>query len=372
MALLDHDRVIDAFATTGAGTITLAGTAPTGYRSVASAYAAAPPGTTCHYEMDNGGSTWESGIGIVTVTLGVATVTRGMRESSTGGTISWAGGIKNFRVGPIANDQMYAANNLSEVNAAIARGNLGAAGLAANTFTAAQLIRLAGSGLSPSAFTGLSVQNTTAGLEAWLSIIGPSNANCQLMLSDPSTGESGGARLVNYNSAHATLANILEIWAGGAARVRVSSAGLTTAAGLKYVAFAGGGVVKMTFNCAPPTGWARIDVTGERVAKYAGAADTPEATGGSWVVSGLSASGATDDHTLTLAETPAHSHSFDMKSAAGALSLPGPGGGGGSSTVNTTSVGGGAGHAHSLSAVVIDSSGAWRPAYEIVVKASFN
>lgn len=142
--------------------------------------------------------------------------------------------------------------------------------------------------------------------------------------------------------------------------------------GKAMVQFATGGTVKMTFNCAPPTGWTRINVTGERVAKYATASDTPEATGGSWTISGLTTQASnTGGHTLTIAEIPSHDHQLGMgigtaQSGAGVSVITTSG------VLSTGFRGDGGSHSHSTPAVGVDSAGTWRPAYEICVKASFD
>lgn len=143
----------------------------------------------------------------------------------------------------------------------------------------------------------------------------------------------------------------------------------------KVVRFVGGGAVKLTFNCAPPTGWTRINIMGERIAKYATASDTPEATGGSWTISGLTTPlSVTDDYVLTIADLPPHVHSVEVFSGGvGGFFQP-------KGTVESTSVGvddsasagGGEGHNHNIPVITIQSNGVWRPAYEIVVKASLD
>lgn len=138
----------------------------------------------------------------------------------------------------------------------------------------------------------------------------------------------------------------------------------------KVVRYIGGAAVKQTFNCAPPTFWTRINVTGERVGKYATAADTPEAQGGSWTVSGLTVSGAVDSYALAIADIPSHNHSMSAS-----IGVAQSGSGitvftvGGGTTGNT---GGGGTHSHTITNQPVSSSAAWRPAYEIIVKASFD
>lgn len=82
------DRVQDVTTTTGTGSITLAGTPPTGYRTFASAFGATS--TTVQYCIV-GGSQWEVGKGVFNGTTGL---TRDMVRSSSNG-----GALVNFSAG---------------------------------------------------------------------------------------------------------------------------------------------------------------------------------------------------------------------------------------------------------------------------------
>jgi hypothetical protein len=334
MALVDKALVKDTFLTTGTGTVTLVGgTPPTGFRRFAVAYVSLS-GSTCHYKMDDGGNTWEEGIGTVTVAAGVATLSRGMTDSSTGAAINWAGGTKNVIVTPPSSGFMFSANNLGEVNAAIALATLGGLPKAGGTMTGA-----------------LDFSNVIA---RWNDAIADkirlfTNYGFGLNASEVTLYMPSNAKLVHRDSA----------WNGTALAA--------------FVKFPTGGTVKMTFNCAPPTGWSRINVTGERMPKFATASDTPEATGGSWTVSGLTATGNTDGHALTIAQIPSHFHNVTLHAGIGGT--PGPAESGTASTGNTepTSLAGGGGtHSHSLTSVPVSSAGTWRVPYEICVKASFD
>lgn len=174
------------------------------------------------------------------------------------------------------------------------------------------------------------------------------------------------AYLSHYNSS-GVLDGSLEV---GAAALNFTESGVSK----KVVRFVGGGVVKMTFNSAPPLGWTRINVTGERLGKYATASDTPEAQSGSWTLSGLTtpASG-TDNYTLTITDIPSHTHKVGSNlnflngtgTALQAIQA--------TATINDSgSTGGGGAHSHGISAMTIASAGTWRPPFEIVVKASFD
>lgn len=82
------DRVQDVTTTTGTGSITLAGTPPTGYRTFASAFGATS--TTVQYCIA-GGAEWEVGKGVFNGTTGL---TRAMVRSSSNG-----GALVNFSAG---------------------------------------------------------------------------------------------------------------------------------------------------------------------------------------------------------------------------------------------------------------------------------
>lgn len=82
------DRVQDVTTTTGTGSVTLAGTPPTGYRTFASAFGATS--TTVQYCIV-GGSQWEVGKGVFNGTTGLTRDT--VRSSSN------AGALVNFSAG---------------------------------------------------------------------------------------------------------------------------------------------------------------------------------------------------------------------------------------------------------------------------------
>lgn len=90
MALVLADRVRDTTATTGTGTVTLSGTAPTGYQN----FSVIGNGNTTYYTI-NGDSQWEVGIGTYTssgTTLSRNTV---LASSSGGSLVDFAAGTKD-------------------------------------------------------------------------------------------------------------------------------------------------------------------------------------------------------------------------------------------------------------------------------------
>jgi hypothetical protein len=93
MALVLADRVRDTTATTGTGTVTLSGTAPTGYQN----FSVIGNGNTTYYTI-NGDSQWEVGIGTYTssgTTLSRNTV---LASSSGGSLVDFAAGTKDVFV----------------------------------------------------------------------------------------------------------------------------------------------------------------------------------------------------------------------------------------------------------------------------------
>lgn len=94
MALVLADRVRDTTTTTGTGTITLSGTAPTGYQT----FGAAIGNTNTTYYTINAGSQWEVGIGTyssVGTTLSRDTV---LASSNAGALVNFATGTKDVFV----------------------------------------------------------------------------------------------------------------------------------------------------------------------------------------------------------------------------------------------------------------------------------
>lgn len=122
-------------------------------------------------------------------------------------------------------------------------------------------------------------------------------------------------------------------------------------------AFAAG--TRMLFDqAAAPTGWVRDVTIDDRVVRIVGGA---RADGGSWTVSGLTASG----HAITIAEMPAHTHAAPNGAAFSttdplATQVSGAGPGGVAATTDTT--GGGGQHTHNVA-----SDATWRPLHRDVI-----
>jgi hypothetical protein len=92
MALVLLDRVQDSTTTTGTGTITLSGTAPTGYQS----FASIGNGNTTYYTIvDQVGANWEVGIGTYTSSGTTLSRTTVLASSNSGSLVNFTAGTKN-------------------------------------------------------------------------------------------------------------------------------------------------------------------------------------------------------------------------------------------------------------------------------------
>ena len=90
MALVLADRVRDTTTTTGTGTVTLSGTAPTGYQN----FSVVGNGNTTYYTI-NAGSQWEVGIGTYSSTGPTLSRDTVLSSSSSGSLVDFAAGTKD-------------------------------------------------------------------------------------------------------------------------------------------------------------------------------------------------------------------------------------------------------------------------------------
>lgn len=88
------DRVKDTTTTTGTGAITLAGSAPTGYQTFATAFGAGNTVVTYVIELN---SEWEVGQGIFNGTTGLTRETV-LSSSNSGALVNFSAGTKNVFV----------------------------------------------------------------------------------------------------------------------------------------------------------------------------------------------------------------------------------------------------------------------------------
>lgn len=90
MGLVIADRVKDTTTTTGTGSVTLSGTAPTGYQAFASVMAT---NDNCYYTIA-GGAEWEVGYGTLTASTTLAR-SRVIASSNSGAAVSFSAGTKD-------------------------------------------------------------------------------------------------------------------------------------------------------------------------------------------------------------------------------------------------------------------------------------
>lgn len=103
MALERKDRVKDQSSTTGTGTLTIDAVAPTGYRTIASAYTT---GATLKYTIVNAAMTeWEVGQGVWTAAGSTLTRVTVYASTNAGALVNFSVGTKIVFTGPVANDQ---------------------------------------------------------------------------------------------------------------------------------------------------------------------------------------------------------------------------------------------------------------------------
>jgi len=96
-----RDRVKDTTTSTGTGAITLAGVAPTGYQTFATAFGASPI-TVAYCIADQSGANWEVGTGTFNGTTGLTRVTV-LGSSNAGSLVNFGAGTKDvFCTAPAA------------------------------------------------------------------------------------------------------------------------------------------------------------------------------------------------------------------------------------------------------------------------------
>ena len=93
MALVVADRVKDTTTTTGTGTVTLSGTAPTGYQN----FAVIGNGNTTYYTIA-GGSEWEVGVGTYATSGPTLARTTVLASTNGGNAVSFSAGTKDVFV----------------------------------------------------------------------------------------------------------------------------------------------------------------------------------------------------------------------------------------------------------------------------------
>lgn len=358
MAVVGPALVSDTTNTSGTGSLTLNNASSDGRRGLADAVTNgdAANSDTVHYLILDSGTSgsslgFEKGEG--TISDSGATLSRDTvhQSSNSGNKVSWpSGGTRDVLIAVGIEDLLVAANNLSDLpSASTARTNLDVPGLSTeNAFTQDQNIDKAGAAAT---MRVRSDRGANADIPAFVSLAGHDSdgndtdyARMYTQIADNTDGSEDAVFIV-------------QLMSGGAmtTRLRLEQDGTLrqSAVGNKYDAFPSG--QQLTSHTVPPTGWSRVNQAGERVVKLAESGDTVGATGGSWTISGLSASG-----------NDAHTHGSEYATTSVDANLDGTT----KSVVNdisddlgptgtswlTTSTGSG---------MTISSSGGWRPAYRI-------
>jgi hypothetical protein len=130
MALVIADRVKDSTTTTGTGTVTLSGTAPTGFQN----FSVVGNGNTTYYAIAGQSTTeWEVGIGTYTSAGTTLSRTTVLASSNSGSLVTFSGGTKDVFVTYPAGKSVYLdASGTASVNI---NGTVGATTQAAGAFT---------------------------------------------------------------------------------------------------------------------------------------------------------------------------------------------------------------------------------------------
>lgn len=361
MPFVRPSLVVDSTTTSGTGTYTLTDPASPGggFRTLADAVAdgdVTAGDTISYFVVDTTSEgatlTWEHGIG--TVGAGGLTLARtSITESSNGdAAVSWpSGGSRTVRFGAGTSGfaLLAAANTFAALQTLAAGLSLTSSGIRRGELV------MDASGSTGPRFARYLVDGTTLDTSLTLrQALAEWGASTVQGWAGSTLGDK--IRLFSTTYGLAINSNELTLYRPSGATVTIREAASGTVVG-NVDHFPTG--TRLTFHATPPTGWTRVNVTGERIVKLATASDTIAATGGSWTISGLSV----DAHTLTEAQIPAHTHNvrFYTSGSTTADSFPQYSINSASNTLKASeSTGGGGSHTHGLS-----SAGTWRPAFSI-------
>ena len=192
MALVLADRVRDTTTTTGTGTVTLSGTAPTGYQN----FSVIGNSNTTYYTI-NAGSQWEVGIGTYSSTGPTLARTTVLASSNGGSLVDFSTGTKDVFVTYPAEEAVYQDGSTIKAGTAILGVTNGGTGT--NTaFTSGSVVFAGASGVYSQDNANLFWDNTNDRLG-----IGTSSPAYKLTVSGDIGGASSlflGANLNNANS----------------------------------------------------------------------------------------------------------------------------------------------------------------------------
>ena len=225
MALVLADRVRDTTTTTGTGTVTLSGTAPTGYQN----FSVVGNGNTTYYTI-NAGSQWEVGIGTYSSTGPTLARTTILASSSAGAAVDFAAGTKDVFVTYPSGESVYQDGTAIAAGTSILGVTNGGTGTN-TTFTSGSVVFAGASGVysqdNASLFwddsnNRLGIGNTTPGykLEVTGDIRLGSGGDLRLGSATGTTGSAGDSQI--YNDANNM---IFSTGTTTAERMRIDSSG---------------------------------------------------------------------------------------------------------------------------------------------------
>lgn len=196
-----YDRVKDTTTTTGTGPLTLANSAPTGFRTATSAYGTGTSTVNYCVELN---SEWEVGQGSFNGTTFVLTRTTILASSNAGAAVNFSAGTKNFFV------TAPAAKLITTDDAQTITGQ--------KTITNPVITNYVETAYAPSSGTAFTVDLANGTLQKFTS-----SGNLTITLPTPAAGKSFTIQIA-YGGAHTlTWAGGGTIkWAGGAAPTATS------------------------------------------------------------------------------------------------------------------------------------------------------
>ncbi len=192
MAFVVADRVQETTASTGTGTITLAGAA-TGFQS----FSAIGDGNTTFYTIaDQSGSNWEVGIGTYTASGTTLSRTTVLSSSNSGSLVNFGAGTKNVFVTYPAGRSAYGLTAGANITLTPGNGTTTISAAAAGSATILESKQTISSNYTLTAgYNGISVGPVT--ISSGVSVTIPSGAKWLVVNSSPgATPVSGGGGIM--------------------------------------------------------------------------------------------------------------------------------------------------------------------------------